>query len=221
MKFSHLLYTLSLLVFVCSCSYRLVKVETIDGKKIWIKEYKDFDVAEIKKDQSVFKSLYEKQDYSIYTGQIDSDTTHGSTFVQFDSVRVYLFHGTSTHQSIFTSGLVSGQMLYCELDSSCKPTRSPFTITDRHTGEPIPENLWGWSGHTITIDHFEELKHVGSKPTQRRFKFWVYQYKIRFNGANDIFYLELTNKQARKDTDLETFVKGARVTFLKKTWMMI
>ena len=106
------------------------------------------------------------------------------------------------------------------MDSSCKPTQG-LRITNAETGEPIIENLWGWTGHTITIDYFEELKNIKSNPTQRKFKFWVYPYKIRFNGANDIFLLELTNDNANEQTDLETFIEGAKVTFLTKARTMI
>lgn len=172
------------------------------------------------KDRYIFKNRKRDTTYQKYTGQIVADTTHGSTFIQFDSVRVYLFSKTDKYKSIFTSGLISGQMLYCEMDSSCKPIEG-LRFTDAETGEPIIEDLWGWTGHTITIDYFEELKNIKSKPTERKFKFWVYPYKIRFNGANDIFLLELKNENANKETDLETFIKGATVTLLVKAGSMI
>ena len=204
-----------------SCSYTLKRVKTDSGKRIWTKTYKDYEVGERKRTQSNFKYWYHEQNYLKYSGNISNDTTHSTTFIMFDSVRVYLFGKTSKYKSVFNSGLVSGQMLYCAMDSSCKPYGNLFELTDSKTGEPIVQDLWGWTGHTIIIDYFEELDYVRCKPTQRRFKFWVYPYKIRFNGANNIFLLELTNDKADSKTDIETFIKGARVTFVKKAWMMM
>ena len=45
------------------------------------------------------------------------------------------------------------------MDSTCIPTQG-LKMTEVETGEPIIENLWGWTGHTITIDYFEELKNI-------------------------------------------------------------
>lgn len=209
-----------LLVTLQSCSYRMRRVETTDGQKVWVKDYKDYKVAEEKRDQNVFEELYTEQSYPKYSGKIDFDTINNSTFIQFDSVRVYLFNGTSKYRYIFTTGLLSGQMIYCERDSSCIP-QAPLVYINSKNGDTLAEEIWGWTGHTITVDYFEELSHVKSKPTQRRFKFWVYPYKRRFNGGNDIFFLELTNENANESTEINAFIKGAQVTYLKKAWMMI
>lgn len=203
-----------------SCSYHWKRIEATNGNKFWVREYKDYEKQEEFEDRYIFNNWKIDQTYQKYSGNITSDTTHGSTFIQYDSVRVYLFRGTDKFKSIFTSGLISGQLLYCKMDSSCKPIEG-LKITNADTGEPIIENLWGWTGHTITIDFFEEIKNIKSKPTQRKFKFWVYPYKIRFNGANDIFLLELTNNNANEQTDIETFIKGASVTLLTKARTMI
>jgi len=218
------LQTLTIIVLasltIQSCSYTWTRLEETNGKKFWVRQYKDYQKQELFEDRYIFKNWKRDTTHQKYSGHIISDTTHGSTFIQFDSVRVYLFRGTDKFKSVFTSGLISGQMLYCKMDSSCKPTQG-LRLTNADTGEPIIESLWGWTGHTITIDYFEEMKNIKSKPTQRKFKFWVYPYKIRFNGGNDIFLLELTNDNANEQTDLETFIKGATVTFLTKARMMI
>lgn len=210
---------LTILIFQ-SCSFRWTRLEATNGKKFWVRQYKDNQKQEEFEDRYVFKNWKKEATYQKYTGSITSDTIHGSTFIQFDSVRVYLFSGANKYKSVFTSGLISGQMLYCKMDSTCKPTQG-LKMTNVETGEPIIENLWGWTGHTITIDYFEELKNIKSEPTQRKFKFWVYPYKIRFNGGNAIFLLELTNEKATRETDIEEFIKGASVTFITHTRSMI
>ncbi len=209
-----------LLLSIQSCSYHWSKYELTNGEKLWVRSYKDYQKQEHYEDKLIFKNRKSDQAYQKYSGIITSDTTHGSTFIQFDSVRVYLFGDAYKFKSVFTSGLISGQMLFCKMNSSCKPIKE-IKITDAVTGEPIIENLWGWTGYTITIDYFEELKNIKSKPTQRKFKFWVYPYKIRFNGGNSIYLLELTNDKANKKTDMEEFIKGASVTLLMYESTMI
>ena len=195
-----------------SCSYRWTRAETDDGKKIWIKQYKDDKVAEMKSEQDVFKYSYCKQNYPKYAGNILSDTIHGSTFIQFDSIRVYLFSNAYIYKTIFTTGLLSGQMLYCAMDSLCRPFEDN-SLTNAVNFKLIKPDLWGWTGHTIKIDRFELLNDVKSNRTQRRFKFRVFQ-KDSINGHYNIFFLELTNENADNNTDINTFIKGARVTFL-------
>jgi len=195
-------------------------VETENGEKFSIRNSKDSKKQVEFEDEYIFKNWPREQNYNKYSGVITSDTTHGATYIQFDSVRVYLFEETNRFQNIFSTGLLSGQMIYCKLDSLCTPTKEPV-ITNAETGEPIIEDLWGWTGHTLRIDYFEEIDYLKSKPTQRKFKFWVYPFKIRTSGFNYIFLLELTNKNANQQTDLETFIKGSSVTFLTKARSMI
>lgn len=190
-----------------------------DSPKNLAKAKLKYEQNELKRENSFFKHRYQPKTYKKYPGNISFDTTHGSTFIQFDTIRVYLFYNTDTLKSIFTTGLLSAQMIYCAIDSSCMAT--PEIEAFDSIGKPVIFDLWGWTGHTITIDFFKLLTNVDSKPTQRRFKFWVYPYKIRMNGGNDILFLELTNENADEKTDIETFIKGAKVTFLKRGWSMI
>lgn len=203
-----------------SCSYQLKRIEDIEGNKYWTKYYKNYEKQEQHYDKAIFKYEYQKESYSKYQGPISSDTTHGSTYVQFDSVRIYLFKQTDFYKRIFTSGLVSGQMLYCKMDNTCQPPKG-LEIRNAKTGNIVIENLWGWTGHTIVIGHFEELQKPKSSVQTRRFKFWVYPYKHRFNGGNIIFILELTNPNATKETDLNHFIENAEVTFLKNARVML
>lgn len=106
-------------------------------------------------------------------------------------------------------------MIYCELNSLCRPIENGFVFTNSETGDTVKPDLWGWEGHTITIDYFEELTELKTEETKRRYKFGVWPYKFRWNCHNDIFYLELTNESADHSTDFETFLKDARVTLLR------
>ena len=73
-------------------------------------------------------------------------------------------------------------------------------------------------GIGITITAFHELKFLSSDPAIRRYKFWVFYAGM----ANpQVFFIELTNKNASEETDLQTFLKGATLTFLKDAWIVI
>jgi len=119
------------------------------------------------------------------------------------------------YKSIFTTGLISGQLIYFALDSSCKPRRK-MKMTNAETGELIIYKKWGWSGNLIEITSIEEIKYIKNKPTQRKFKFLVHEY----NGY-DVFLMELTNEKANKDTDMEIFIKDASVSFLARIYSVI
>ncbi len=202
-----------------SCSYYWEAATDVNGKKFVYKEYKNFRVAEKMRRRQIFKIRDSLITFSKYNGKLSSDTVHSSTYIQFDSDRVYLFGDANAYKELFTSGLISSQIIYCLLDSNCRPVPD-WQITDT-VGRPIVQDLWGWTGHTITIDYIKLLSNVQSKGSQRRFEIWVYPFKWRMNGCNNVFFLELTNETARKSTPLSEFIKGAHITLLRQGWIMI
>ncbi len=194
-----------IILIIQSCAYNAEKLEAKMWKRMDRKDNQQYKYA--------FKHWNKGRTYQQYSGQIISDTSSDVTIIQFDSIRVILYSKDVKFKSIFTSGLVSGQMIYCARNSDCTPPKV-FKMIDKKTGEQIYPRLSDWKGHTINAGDFEELKTIKSKPTQRKFKFLVYPSTIILNGISDIFLLELTNTNANNKTDLETFIKDARVTFL-------
>lgn len=220
MKPLNIVFINFLLLTSISCSYSLKQFQDQEGNKYWGRVYKNNDDFERYKDRNVFKNQYTRKNHSKYSNKIVTDTVNEVIFVQFDSIRVYLFNDAKKYSDIFSEGLLSGQMIYCELDSNCTPTKD-ITLRNAKTGKILEQNIWGWKGHTIRIEHFEELFFPKQKCTVKRFKFWVYPYKNRFNGGNNIFLLELTNTNANKETNLSDFILNSKVTFLKHSRIMI
>ncbi len=71
---------------------------------------------------------------------------------------------------------------------------------------------------TLKIGSIEELQFFKLPPTRKRFRLWFYKKGF----ANPTVYLfELTNELASPLTDLETFIKGASLTFVKHGWVII
>ena len=62
---------------------------------------------------------------------------------------------------------------------------------------------------TLQISAFRKIKFTDGLPAQKRFQFWLFQKPI-MNPTE--YYIELTNNNATADTDLQSFVKGAKLT---------
>ena len=71
---------------------------------------------------------------------------------------------------------------------------------------------------TLVITGFEELKFLSTSPTIKRFRFWNH----RKGFANpQVWFIELTNSAAKNNTELQSFIDAASVTFLKSAWIII
>ena len=71
---------------------------------------------------------------------------------------------------------------------------------------------------SLRIGSLEELDFLSNNPKIKRFRFWLY----RPNMANPQVYLfELTNEKANEKTDWKSFVKNAKLTFIKDGWIII
>jgi hypothetical protein len=72
--------------------------------------------------------------------------------------------------------------------------------------------------YKLTISNFEELKFLNHSPTQKRFRFWLNRNTL-LNPT--VCFIELTNQNATDKTDIETFIRGASLTFYKEGWIII
>lgn len=71
---------------------------------------------------------------------------------------------------------------------------------------------------SLFIDNFEEMKFLEKTPESKRFRFWVFTKGF----ANPtIYFMELTNNKVTANTDLISFINGARLTFFQQGWVII
>ncbi|MCH8317227.1 MAG: hypothetical protein IIA88_01820 [Bacteroidetes bacterium] len=207
-----------LILLTVSCNYKWTTITDTNGEKYRIRAYNDYDKQEQYNEKSFFKHQYGQENHSKYLGSIQSDTANGYNFIQFDTVRIYLLCNTKKYLSIFTIGLLSGQLIYCTLDSLCRPqTGTEARLVE--TGELLKPHIGNWYGHTITIAYFDEPEYLKISPQKRRFKFWV-SWPNAGNGHN-IFFIELTNNKVTKYIDIDEFVKEAQLTFIRTPWAII
>jgi hypothetical protein len=90
---------------------------------------------------------------------------------------------------------------------------------------PMSPDSGTW--YRVFIGGFQLLTNGGAGPTRRRFSFKPTTYQepdtvgagVLYIMGESVYLMELTNVLADKKTDLQTFIKGARVTFFKFGWI--
>jgi hypothetical protein len=70
----------------------------------------------------------------------------------------------------------------------------------------------------VSVCCFEQFEYLKTKKTARRFKLWKYDGRFVNPTA---FYFELTNNNSDKETDLKTFIEGAKLTFMSRPLLQI
>ncbi|HRH38794.1 MAG TPA: hypothetical protein PK760_10640 [Flavobacteriales bacterium] len=171
------------------------------------------------KTKMIFTKSYGEKAHDRFAGTIVTDTTHSLRYVQYDSARIYL-DATNQFSSIFISGLISNQLIYCDRDTSCRPPDPSAGWTYGDTGEPVLLDTWGWKGPTIFISEVEEVLDIKCKKTQRRFRIELHD-RNPGSGGFSVYLIELTNDNASREDGLESFMREARLTFFRYGWSEI
>ena len=170
-------YVLTILICISftteSCTYRRFLSIDAAGKKHWTKDFRNDKIAEHMTIAAIFSKKNTRVEYPKYIGDIISDIIGQTTFIQFDSSRIYLYSGAENYKGIFLSGLVSPKAIYCIWNSGCRvpPKQRAYSA---ETGLPVNTQKYGWTGYGLSISSFELLENVKSKGTQRRFKFHLH-----------------------------------------------
>ncbi len=68
------------------------------------------------------------------------------------------------------------------------------------------------------INNLEELHFLNTSSKIKRFRFWLWNNQL-INPQ--VYFFELQNNDATEFTPIEVFLKGAKLTFLKKGWLII
>ena len=69
----------------------------------------------------------------------------------------------------------------------------------------------------LQIRSLEELTFLSNSPTVKRFRFLLFSLAMN----PDVYLFELTNETANKNTNWESFIENAKLTFIKYGWTMI
>jgi hypothetical protein len=151
--------------------------------------------------------------YSKNTQTITVDTTQQRTAIVCDTFRLYLTNDAIKFKSIFTLGLISPKDIYCGIGQSCTEHDDGWRFDDGSKAHK--DEVHGLSGVSSTIDYFKEIEYNPKRIHKRRFVFHV---PANWNTGFAVYLIELTNKKANAKTDLETFIKGATLTYYQFAW---
>jgi hypothetical protein len=123
------LIILSFLIFLCSCSYKLENDTDINGNKFKFKDYRNSKIAEEKRIEFFFNQEYHSEIFPVYSQTIITtcDSDNKGLCFQCDTAKIFLPQQFEAFKSIFQTGLIYSQFIFCETDS-CRAPRSLVMI---------------------------------------------------------------------------------------------
>jgi hypothetical protein len=169
--------------------------------------------------KELFKREYKYEYYERYKGQI---VIHGDSY-QYNDV-VLVVYKYPELKGIFEKGL-----FYPDIISQSFKFKPPIRIkllnntettgAKKDTTATTKKLFYNMiRTDSLIVADLEELKFLETKPTQKRFRFWM----VRKGFANPtVYFFELTNEKATKDTGMASFINGSTLTFFDEGWIII
>lgn len=174
-------------------------------------DFKNQGESETNQAVKFFKTEYKDSLYQKFHGSI---TVVDSNTVKFEKKALIVWGTKADLLAIFKEGIFYPQLILGNEENLATKTKEEISALNNK--ELFRYNIS--RNDSLQISNFEELEIVAQSPQQKRFRFWVYQPGL----ANpQVYFLELKNSDADEKTDLKTFIKGAKLTFLKSAWMVI
>lgn len=173
------------------------------------KEFKNQGEQEDYWAEKLFEEKYSKQNYKRFTGEI---VIIDKNNIRFGN-KILRGYFSPEIKSIFTQGIFYPQIITGDSVSTKKSAKDVSKMTDvQKVFYKMTQN------DTLAIGEFEELKFLNTSPTIKRFRFWEYR---SWSANPQVHFIELTNSTADISMDLETFIKGATLTFVKDGWIIL
>ena len=161
--------------------------------------------------KKIFVEEYSPQTYTKFSGTI---LVKDKSTIEFDNKTLIFWTIDAEYVKIFTDGIFYPQLLLGDTENI--PEKSKLELDSLSAGERLMYIFK--KNDTLKISEFEELRFLSKTPKVRRFRFWG--YTPGFMNPK-VYFIELTNKKAGKNTDISTFIKGAKLTFIKAGWIVI
>ena len=177
--------------------------QEIGGKESNSREENDRILKNIREQENSRVAKIFSQNYMRFDGKI---LIVNENTIKYDD-EVLLIYNTSNelkaifekgifYPSIITGPVKKGLSRKEELDSTMKILRND----------------------SLSISDFEEQNNFGGSPKEKKFEFLLFS-KGRMNPT--VYYIELTNDNATRETDLKTFINGARLSLVTKGSILI
>lgn len=160
------------------------------------------------KDKAViehFKNAYKKKNYKRFAGKI----TVNDNQILFDNKIIFYSKSDKILQPLLQEGLVYPQLLTAyQIDKfeneDSDRTQKRFAKLQKNWKDSFEVN-------NIKLSNATELAFLSSDPTIKRFK--VLCKDPKFPNMM-VYYFELTDKNADKNTTTENFIKNAKLTHI-------
>jgi len=160
--------------------------------------------------KDIFNKRIKIQDYPKFTGQI---IRLDSNSFKFDEKILIIGHLSEGLKVLILNGIFYPNIVVGNNVAVIKTKQELDSLSDTQ------RLLYNFSRtDSISISDFEELKSLNNSPKQKRFKFYLYNFWI-VNPT--VYYIELTNENATKDSNQIEFMKGCRVTYIEKGSILI
>jgi len=161
--------------------------------------------------KELFEKEYSEQEHEKFGGAISVES---NSIIKFDNKTLNIWAIDPILLKIFTNGILYPQLIIgdeknrlpqskAELDSLCGSERLAYFLA---------------KNDSLKISDFKELKFLSITPKKKRFTFWVYNSGFM---NPQVYFIELTNKKATKKTNMDAFINGSQLTYLKAGWLII
>ena len=161
--------------------------------------------------KELFEKKYVHQSFEKFKGKI---SVIDKANIEFDNKILEFWSIKPELLEIFTEGIFYPQIVIGNEKNN--PIKSESELKSLTNNERLLYNLK--RNDKLRISDFEELPFLSNSPTVKRFRFWNYS----FGSMNpEVYFIELINENATEKTELNTFINGAKLTFVQKGWLII
>lgn len=157
--------------------------------------------------EQFFEKKYVKQSFEKFQGKI---TVTDKTNITFNNKTLQFWDIKPELLQMFTEGIFYPQILLGKEENNIIKSESEL-LSEREAA------LYNFKRNDkLRISNFEELVSLSKSPKVKRFRFLNYS----FAPMNpQVYFIELTNENATENTDLNSFIKGAKLTFVCLGWL--
>ena len=169
-----------------------------------INEFKNQDEQEDYWAKQVFEKERDLIEYQRYKSKT---LVKSNNEIQFGN-KTLIIDCSSKFLPIFTEGIFYPQLVIGNAENKKKINKVEFGKLN------INEQVFYKINRNdlFNISELEELQFLSNDSEIKRFRFWSFHLGM----ANpQVYYFELTNESATKNTSLEDFIKNSKLTFVK------
>jgi len=174
------------------------------------REFKNQGEAENFWAEKIFEKEYSRQQYDKFNGKIE---VINDNEIKFEN-KTLIVHCPKEYLSIFTTGIFYPQLIIGNEENN-------NILSSEEFEKLSPEDKLKYSlsrNDSFNVSVFEELTFLNKSPKIKRFRFW----NSRPGFANpQVYFIELTYGNAKKNTSLESFLKKAQLTYIKAGHIII